>query len=804
MNLPKLKKTIDGRKRQRATTFNQTLGGYNHNLRTKAGEFYDMENISLDNYPVIGTRQGFAARYLECNNFLEEGRPGGIHEYKENTLMVVFGSTLHVGITADSDGEVVRGSEDLLSSYPKTFATIGKKTLIMPDKVIYDLEIVNKYERLYKIEAEHEGKAYHSPDYWLALHTLPCDIDGVTPALIAETGIGTPPEPTDGMWWYNAVASVSYAQGWYEVKNNSWVKIEKSYTKLVPVLTATENLYTPVNSPSSSASSDLNELKEYLKSFKIFDTINIDGNDFVIYGKDENSGAIVISHQTTNTSINWAFTLKVKCPELEHIFSLNNRIWGFCPDSREIFACKLGDPTQWYNYAGVASDSFAVSLGNDKEVTAGCSFNNMAHFFTEDTMIKIYGDYPSNYQMRTFDVDGVVSGGSKTLVQVEGLLFWVSPIGVEAYEGSLPYLVGQEFEPNFLTGKTLAAGKDGTKYCLSVAHLDDWNLPVSEGLFAFDTQSGMWAKMADNVITCASELKNALCYVNENKQIVTLHERNRTTDWSRGYGENVFITSGRSKGGFILDDENYVYPIRIENDGSGEMEYNEEDDQVTGAVGYDGVVVETLEEYWNDPELSGKEIGVGVPVKVTPGKKYAIYYTHLDGVYGSVYASERDADNGTIGGWTNKGIGKNLYSGESKVMPAGTEWLYFVFCRRLVDGDIDAFDDLFLHEIPDPEEEPIEWSLETGNLGLDTPDQKYISRVQMRIDFFGSLNVDISYDDSEYLPVHVSQSDHMRSITVPVKVRRCDHFNLKLSGTGQMRLYSLGYETDEGSARCLL
>ena len=32
--------------------------GYNHNLRVSAGEFYEMENLSSDDYPVLSPRQG--------------------------------------------------------------------------------------------------------------------------------------------------------------------------------------------------------------------------------------------------------------------------------------------------------------------------------------------------------------------------------------------------------------------------------------------------------------------------------------------------------------------------------------------------------------------------------------------------------------------------------------------------------------------------------------------------------------------------------------------------------------------------
>lgn len=102
-------------------------------------------------------------------------------------------------------------------------------------------------------------------------------------------------------------------------------------------------------------------------------------------------------------------------------------------------------------------------------------------------------------------------------------------------------------------------------------------------------------------------------------------------------------------------------------------------------------------------------------------------------------------------------------------------------------------------------EEALEWDLETGNLGLDTPNQKYISRIQQRVDYNGSLKVEIAYDNADdYSTVHESTSDHMRSITVPIKVKRSDHFRIRLSGTGEVRLYSFGYQTDEGGDRCLI
>ena len=49
------------------------------------------------------------------------------------------------------------------------------------------------------------------------------------------------------------------------------------------------------------------------------------------------------------------FTVRTKCPEMDHLVALNNRVWGVSNSTHEVFACKLGDPFQWFNYAGIAS-----------------------------------------------------------------------------------------------------------------------------------------------------------------------------------------------------------------------------------------------------------------------------------------------------------------------------------------------------------------------------------------------------------------------------------------------------------------
>ncbi len=137
--------------------------------------------------------------------------------------------------------------------------------------------------------------------------------------------------------------------------------------------------------------------------------------------------------------------------------------------------------------------------------------------------------------MYTAQTDGVVSGGHDTVLQVEGILFYVSPIGVMAYDGSLPYFRGQKFAPNYLNGKTVVAGRDGTKYCLSVSENGK-----SNGVFVYDTKYGLWSVGGDQIYKKTAELGSALWFLNDKSRLITLMNRNSEKDGLVNVGNNIF------------------------------------------------------------------------------------------------------------------------------------------------------------------------------------------------------------------------------------------------------------------------
>ena len=98
------------------------------------------------------------------------------------------------------------------------------------------------------------------------------------------------------------------------------------------------------------------------------------------------------------------------------------------------------------------------------------------------------------------------------------------------------------------------------------------------------------------------------------------------------------------------------------------------------------------------------------------------------------------------------------------------------------------------------DEEPVEWSLETGDLGLDVPENKYIARLRLRCSLGGTMQAWVRCDDeTQWQSAGTVSSLGLRSFTLPVLPRRCDRLRLRLTGSGAFRLYSLSRILERGS-----
>ncbi len=95
----------------------------------------------------------------------------------------------------------------------------------------------------------------------------------------------------------------------------------------------------------------------------------------------------------------------------------------------------------------------------------------------------------------------------------------------------------------------------------------------------------------------------------------------------------------------------------------------------------------------------------------------------------------------------------------------------------------------------------LEWMAETGIIGMSTPDMKYISRlnVRMLLEVGATVFISIQYDSiGEFCQVGYMTSSNLRSFTIPIRPRRCDHFRVRIEGNGDARIFSITKTLEEG------
>lgn len=99
-------------------------------------------------------------------------------------------------------------------------------------------------------------------------------------------------------------------------------------------------------------------------------------------------------------------------------------------------------------------------------------------------------------------------------------------------------------------------------------------------------------------------------------------------------------------------------------------------------------------------------------------------------------------------------------------------------------------------------ETELHWLAETGEIGAALPDSKYLSRLSLRLHLpqGGSMELWVRYDEeADWHRLAQLTGTPLGSVTLPAPVRRCDHLRLRLTGRGEMRLYSLTKTMEQGS-----
>jgi hypothetical protein len=97
---------------------------------------------------------------------------------------------------------------------------------------------------------------------------------------------------------------------------------------------------------------------------------------------------------------------------------------------------------------------------------------------------------------------------------------------------------------------------------------------------------------------------------------------------------------------------------------------------------------------------------------------------------------------------------------------------------------------------------PIKWEAVTGIIGTNSPDKKYISRLDVRLLLNPGSTVTFyaEYDSSEvWEHLHTMVGTTLRTFPVPIRPKRCDHLRLRIVGQGDAKIYSICKTIEQGS-----
>ncbi len=237
------------------------------------------------------------------------------------------------------------------------------------------------------------------------------------------------------------------------------------------------------------------KLKDAVFPFKEGDAVTITGcasggnnKEAEIIIRDVAAGELTFDENAfTQATESGEVTIKRTVPDLDFVCESNYRLWG--THGNTIYSSKFSDPLNFKVFDGLANDSYAIEVGSEGEFTGCIPYSSHICFFKENTLHKLYGTKPSNFQITTVNVYGVQSGSERSMQIVNEQLLYKGVGGVYAYTGGVPELISEKFG-NKRYSEAIACC-DGEKYYISMKQGENWNM------FAYDVAKNIWLREDD-------------------------------------------------------------------------------------------------------------------------------------------------------------------------------------------------------------------------------------------------------------------------------------------------------------------
>lgn len=235
-----------------------------------------------------------------------------------------------------------------------------------------------------------------------------------------------------------------------------------------------------------------------------------------------------------------ALTIERKLPEMDFLTVAENRLWGCSSKNHEIYASKMGDFKNFYCFESLASDSYAATIANDGDFTGAITYLGYVLFFKENSVHKVYGSKPSNFQIVEGQLRGVEKGSSHSLQIVNEVLFYKANSGIMSFQGSMPYEVGAALGSGY---EAAWAGTVENKYYISMKKDGVFHL------FVYDTAKGLWHREDSTEARYFTKDGSTLYYLDGNaiktisgKDVDVIDWYAETTDFTYQTADSKFIS----------------------------------------------------------------------------------------------------------------------------------------------------------------------------------------------------------------------------------------------------------------------
>lgn len=454
----------------RSADYKIEFKGINHNLFVGEDNFWDTYNLCSTDYPVMTPRAARATVATLTN-------PQGI--YARGKLMWAADNKLYY------DGTQVAGVT--LTNGQKQFVGMGAYIIVFPDGIRYNTST----GAVDSLEASYTGTGFRMDI---------SRIDGETYSPITASAT-EPASPSAGDAWLDT-----------SVQPNS-LKVYTSAGTWSPVLA----YYTKI----SKADSDIGT------NFKEGDAVKFTFNGTVssqyngvhrIVAVDDDWIVAEFSLQGAIAGTGISLSLARTVPSMDFVCELNNRLWGCSSSKHEIYACKLGDPTNWNTLGTGAGDAWAATVGSDGDFTGCCAFAGCVLFWKEDMLHKVMGTKPGNFQIIDTPMRGVQKGSEKSICHVNEVLIYKSRDGVMIYDGSGPTNVGAALGTERLFDAS--AGAEGDRYYVSMkTEGGQW------GLWVFNEAKGLWHREDEIHATAFAALDGQLYFLTSAGKLMAVRGR---------------------------------------------------------------------------------------------------------------------------------------------------------------------------------------------------------------------------------------------------------------------------------------